>query len=294
MIKLIKIIKTALKSVKLTKKASILALIYEASHLIVAALSKQYKFMTPLLKFLRVLRIWTITTGVFSLIYGSLAELFNFTYDYRFIIGLLFGIGLLIKEFVYEYYFDIHNWIQNLLERITNKLQRKVIETKNTGPVINQNTVEKVRNLTEKPIEVNNTTNLNRKWLEEAMNSPHNPIKTYYNPIKEYSMWRDWEFYATAILIAATIYVIGVELDYLPSAKPAITSSWDYVKTHSYDLYTNIKSWFTRGGGGNPPAAPSVGGPSIKDNVASGSGLTPDDFKGKGKVTEHIQLLKHK
>ena len=53
-------------------------------------------------------------------------------------------------------------------------------------------------------------------------------------------MWKSWDFYATAFFIIGAIYVIGVQLDYFPSAKPTITTSWDYVKTHSYDLYTKL------------------------------------------------------
>ena len=145
---LIKLIRTVFnQAIKLNKKPTLMTIFYEFAILFFTALRKQYKFIEPLLKLLRVLKIWTISTALFSLIYSGFSDLLGFTYDYRYFAAIAIAIGLLFKEFVYEYYLDIYGWFGRLFDRIINKLQNKVIETKNSGSVVNQSTVDKIKNI---------------------------------------------------------------------------------------------------------------------------------------------------
>ena len=82
---------------------------------------------------MRLFRIWALSTMIVSLIYSSLAEIFHFTYDYKYLGALLLGIGLLFKEAILGYYFDVYTWTSKLLERIGDKLQGKVSEKKKTS-----------------------------------------------------------------------------------------------------------------------------------------------------------------
>lgn len=297
--KLIKIIKSVIKSVKQLKKPTLYTIFYEFSILFISGLSKQYKFMIPLLKLFKVLKIWTISTAIFSLIYSALGEIFHFTYDYRVIAALILGIGLLIKEFAIEYYFDIHNWILKLLDKIINRLQFKVIETKNQGQIVNQGTIDKARSLTKSNpeyININEVSKNNR--VQELTQMSYDNLRKQYKDILypntngNYNMWTDWKFYAVALGIGISLYSVGVYFNYLPMI--TFSGSWTYLKTSSYNVYESIKDWFTGGNGssgGNSSSSTSNDKPLIDlkgKSVERKIVINPEEFKGKDSITAKI------
>lgn len=278
--KFIKLIKTAIKSVKQIKKPKLWTLIYEFGLFFISALIKQYKFMTPVLKVLRVFRLWTIGSIIISFSYGILSEIFTFHYDYKYFIILFYGLFVIFREFIYEYYFDIQTWTKNLLETISNKLQKKVIESNNKNPIINQNNVDNFRNKISDNEFVNmDEVNKNNRTEKTIANSKTNDLRKkyrdyeYFDISNHYNMWTDWKFYGFALSLTVAIYCLGVHYDYIP--KPNLNGAYDYMKTCSYDVYSSIKNWFMGGrGGNNPPPASST---PVDDIV--GNDITVTDVK---------------
>ena len=83
-----------------------MAFAWEATLLLAASLTKHYPYFSVFIRLWRILKIWGIFTFVFGFLYSGMAEIFNFTYDYRLLVALIFGVGLLIKEFSLKYYFN--------------------------------------------------------------------------------------------------------------------------------------------------------------------------------------------
>ena len=77
-------------------------------------------------------------TMVVHLFYSVLASVFSFHYDHKFMVALALGIGLLLKEYI----FDIHSMIINLLDKIGNILQSKV---QDHNKILKQETVDKFK-----------------------------------------------------------------------------------------------------------------------------------------------------
>lgn len=283
--KIIKIIKSSIKSVKELRRPSLWTIIKTFSVFFIASLSKQYKVMGPLLRFYRIFKVWSIGSMVMSLVYSSIAELFNFTVDYRILIAILFGIGLIMKEFLLEFYFDIHNWISKLLDKIVSRLQNKVIETHNTGNVINQSTVDKVKTIKPRSDYLNiSEVNKNNRIDQLLSSTNKGSLRPSYRDLTElssqstaYNMWSDWKFYAFALSILTSMYCLGVHYHYIPA--PSFSGTWTYIKNSSQDVYVTIKNWFN--GGGGPPAAggnAAIARENLVDNIPSSSNTRLEDL----------------
>ena len=278
--KIITLIKSVLKSVKQLKKPTLWGIVYEFTLLFITALSKQYKFVSPLLKLLRIFKIWAICSMTFSLVYSALADIFNFTYDYRVLAAIALGIGLLMKE----YYFDIYTWFDKLFDRIVSKLQRKVIENHNSGHILNQENIDKVKSLHKPNTSYMNMEEVNKaNRIDQILQNRQDSIRSYYKDYtadvdNNYNMWTDWKFYAFACCVMTSIYCLGVHYHYFPTPTDSITQ----LKGSVYDLYTSIKNWFTgnQGGGdsGGSSSSTLVKNNQVPENVATSSKVKLEDL----------------
>lgn len=268
--KITKIITTIIKTLKQLKKPTIWTLIIQFSSLLFNAIKKNYKFMSPLLKILRVFRLWSIGSIFITILFSFTSSMFELTYDYTFIAILVYGLCLVAKELLYEYYFDINNWFKSVIDKTAESLNNKINNDKQ-NILINKNNIDKFNHKIKWGDPFSLETINRENIIDEMHNKPYNKLRSEYKdytiPDDNYIIWKDPAFYIFIIGTVVALYAVGVHYDIVPEPKlPNMSNSWDYIKTSTTNIYNTVKDWLFR---------------------VDGDGSTPD-IKGKGKAPANL------
>lgn len=225
------IIKSSFSGViKTSKKQSILIITVEILRQIVKKLTAEYKYFKPLLRLVTLFRYWLLGTFIMSLIYTMISKIFNFNYDYMFFVSIGYGLFLVFKEYIYSYYLDFNGSIFELLDKISNKLQGKVVDD---SVLVDQKSVDKINKVKNEYINLDDVAKENRS---SQFNSNNNDsLRKSYKDFKsndDYSVFKDWRFWsATAIITIGVVSVIMYYNGYLDT---------DLVK----NSYNRTRDWF--------------------------------------------------